>query len=264
MTDTDVLIVGAGLSGLALARHLTAAGVAHEVLEGRARIGGRILSAVGGMDLGPAWIWPGQPRIAALLADLGLATFAQHSRGMLVYEDRGGAIRRDLTFSTMEGALRVTGGLSRVTDGLASGLAPVRLGAEVRALALTDASVTATLADGGAVTARRVALCVPPRVAAARIAFTPAADLGALRAVPTWMAGHAKAIAIYDAPFWRASGLSGDVISHRGPMAELHDASPADDGFGALFGFVGVPASVRLADPAALRDACAAHFARLF
>jgi monoamine oxidase len=133
MTDTDVLIVGAGLSGLALARHLTAAGVAHEVLEGRARIGGRILSAVGGMDLGPAWIWPGQPRIAALLADLGLATFAQHSRGMLVYEDRGGAIRRDLTFSTMEGALRVTGGLSRVTDGLASGLAPVRLGAEVRA-----------------------------------------------------------------------------------------------------------------------------------
>ena len=60
------------------------------------------------------------------------------------------------------------------------------------------------------------------------------------------MASHAKVVAIYDKPFWRATGLSGDGISHRGPLTEIHDASPTSSTKGALFGFVGVPAPMRL------------------
>jgi len=69
-----------------------------------------------------------------------------------------------------------------------------------------------------------------------------------MRAIPTWMAGHAKVIAIYERPFWREAGLCGDGISHRGPLVEIHDASPRSGSQGALFGFVGVPAPVRQAD----------------
>ncbi len=38
------------------------------------------------------------------------------------------------------------------------------------------------------------------------------------------MAGHAKVVALYERPFWREQGLSGDAISHCGTLAEIHDA----------------------------------------
>jgi len=51
------------------------------------------------------------------------------------------------------------------------------------------------------------------------------------------MAGQAKLVAAYPAPFWRAEVLNGDAISHRGPLAEIHDASPADAGTVTRVGF---------------------------
>ena len=64
------LIVGGGLSGLALADALEAQGKDYLLLEARARFGGRIETrheGGAGFDLGPAWFWDGQPRIAALI-----------------------------------------------------------------------------------------------------------------------------------------------------------------------------------------------------
>jgi monoamine oxidase len=121
--DTDICIIGAGLSGLSLATALKAEGRDVMVLEARDRVGGRVLSH-NGYDLGPSWIWPHNHRMLALLNDLDLQTFAQHASGRLVFEDVEGRIRRDLDFATMSGALRVEGGLSRVTHALAGSWAP--------------------------------------------------------------------------------------------------------------------------------------------
>ena len=96
--------------------------------------------------------------------------------------------------------------------------------------------------------ARHIVIAVPPRVVAQTIAFEPVLtplQSTALAAVPTWMAGQAKVVAIYNEPFWRALGLSGDAISRRGPLGEIHDASPSTGQQGALFGFVGASAKAR-------------------
>jgi monoamine oxidase len=119
--DTGVCIIGAGLSGLTLATALRAEGRDVMLLEARDRVGGRVLSP-NGLDLGPSWIWPHNRRMLALLDRLGLQTFGQHASGRLVFEDAGGMIRRDLDFATMSGALRVEGGLPRVTCALAADL----------------------------------------------------------------------------------------------------------------------------------------------
>ena len=119
--DTDLCIIGAGLSGLSLATKLQAEGRDVMVLEARDRTGGRVLSQ-DGYDLGPSWIWPHNHRILALLDRLGLNSVAQYASGRLVFEDSAGRVRRDIEFATMGGALRVEGGLARVTDTLASGL----------------------------------------------------------------------------------------------------------------------------------------------
>ncbi len=77
-THAEILIVGAGLTGLALADALVRASRDVLVIEGRDRIGGRILTveiASAQFDLGPAWFWPGQPRVAALAQRMGLKPF---------------------------------------------------------------------------------------------------------------------------------------------------------------------------------------------
>jgi len=91
--------------------------------------------------------------------------------------------------------------------------------------------------------AERIVLAVPPRIAAT-LHFEPALDprqRQLLTEIPTWMAGHAKLVAVYEEPFWRREGLSGDAMSRSGPLMELHDASPQSGQPGAIFGFTGFP-----------------------
>ncbi len=248
---TDLCILGAGLSGLSLAAQLRAEGRDVTVLEARDRSGGRVLSR-GGYDLGPSWIWPHNQRMLALIESLGLNIFAQHATGRLVFEDASGMVRRDLEFATMGGALRVEGGLARVTDTLASGLGDhLRLACRVHRV-LEDADGVWVLTTEGHLRAGRVILAMPPRLVA---------GLGvAVPDVPTWMAGHAKLVATYPTAFWRENGLNGDAISHRGPLAEIHDASPDGAKVGALFGF----AQVGAARQPGFRGAAIAQLVRLF
>ena len=82
---TDVLVVGAGLSGLYAAQLLQQAGLSVAVLEARNRVGGRVLSQSLGdgttIDLGAQWISPDQKRISALAQKYNLKTIVRHTQG---------------------------------------------------------------------------------------------------------------------------------------------------------------------------------------
>lgn len=266
----SVLIVGGGLSGLALAHSLEARGEDYRLIEARGRFGGRIKTErldSGYFDMGPAWFWPGQPRIAALIDHLRLKKFDQFAAGDLVFEDENARVQRGRGFSSMEGSWRLQGGLASLIDAMSGALPDTRkrLKAEVKEIAKTEAGIAATLQTGEVFDADHVVLSMPPRVAS-NIAFDPALPNDTrrtLQGVPTWMAGHAKAVAVYDAPFWREDGLSGDAQSRFGPMVEVHDASPGTGGPYALFGFIGVPPQGRV-NALALRRDVTEQLVRLF
>lgn len=67
----DVLVVGAGVSGLVAATALHGLGYTLGVLEARTRVGGRLLSTPGGADLGGSWSWSHDANVHALTQRLG-------------------------------------------------------------------------------------------------------------------------------------------------------------------------------------------------
>src|SRR3954452_3676313 len=91
--DADVIVVGAGLAGLAAARGVQRRGATALVLEARERVGGRTLNEPIGdgkvVEVGGQWIGPGQDRIAALARELGVDTFPTHLAGENVIEFHG-------------------------------------------------------------------------------------------------------------------------------------------------------------------------------
>lgn len=265
---TDILIVGGGLSGLALADKLQQAGRDFLLVKARDRLGGRIdVLRDGGsaFDLGPSWFWPGQPRMDTLTRRLGLTVFSQHAAGNLSYEDENGAVQRGVGYASMEGSYRIEGGMMALVTALASQIAPARLKLDAPVVEIDQAG-TVTFANGDTITAGQIVLAVPPRVIAT-IKITPDFDAAVRQSlinIPTWMGGQAKFVATYARPFWRDEGLSGDAMSRHGPMVEIHDASAMDGSPGALFGFIGVPAAQRDGQSDALRAASIAQLGRLF
>jgi len=247
----DVVVVGAGLSGLTAADALHAAGSSVIVVEARASAGGRIRTLVeddAWFDLGATWHWSNQPEVAALAASLGMSSFRQFRDGRAVVEDEAGTAPRllDLAAPTPT-ELRFAGGAQTLCHRLAARLPAeaVLLETEVTAVSLREAGVTVTTVDRAARETRlscgSVVVAVPPRLASAGITFTPPlpdrlADV--LQGTPTWMATAVKCVAVYESSFWREAGLSGVAFSRVGPLTEVHDGCTDDGATAALWGFL--------------------------
>ena len=288
--SSRVAIIGAGLSGLYAAHLLQQAGIGEFVVfEARDLLGGRILclpapgsapsagtpQTADRFDLGPTWFWPAYQQELDLVVDsLGLQRFEQFEQGdMLVERSRHGPPLRTRGTLSSPTSMRLQGGMAALVDALHCRLDATRI---LTAHAVCRARCTAggieldTLAPSGQTVtwhAEHLLLALPPRLAAESVEFTPPlppALLQQWRATPTWMAAHAKYVAVYDTPFWREQGLSGAARSAVGPLGEIHDAS-MPGGSAALFGFFGLPAQVRQGvEESVLRSHCRAQLARLF
>jgi monoamine oxidase len=132
---------------------------------------------------------------------------------------------------------RVVGGTSRICQELAIAMSDVvALSAPVRAVDWSTDGVTVT-AGHRSVQARKLVLAVPPPLAA-RIDYTPAlpADRAALLAgLP--MGSVIKVNVVYDEPFWRADGLSGQANSDARALNTVFDNTPHSGREGVLVGF---------------------------
>lgn len=233
-----------------------------------------------GFDLGPSWFWPDyQPQLSHLIDALNLPRFAQFEDGDMMVERAANDLPiRSQSYQSSPPSMRLVGGMAALIDALYARLNPTRIitGQIVKRVIKTEhciniesesSSEQTTAGQINTYQAQHVLLALPPRLAASNIKFEPALPQDLVtewQETATWMAPHAKYVAVYDSPFWRNQGLSGSARSAVGPLTEIHDASLVE-GEGALFGFFGVPAHVRQSvSETELKAHCRAQLVRLF
>ena len=93
----DVVVVGAGISGLSAAKAISEAGLDVVVLEARDRVGGRTWTTyVDGheLEMGGQWISSNQEALLELGAELGVELYPRYRDGDSVYIDRTASRRR--------------------------------------------------------------------------------------------------------------------------------------------------------------------------
>jgi monoamine oxidase len=191
-------------------------------------------------------VWAAEPEEVSLL-------------GVLFYIASAGGL--ETLISTEGGAQqdRFVGGSQRLSLLLAEGL-DVRLGTPVRTISCGEGVEVEGLR------ARAAVVAVPP-VLAGRIRYLPA--LPGLRDQLTQRTAQGAVIkchAVYDEPFWRADGLTGQAGSDAGPAKVIFDNSPPDGSPGVLLAFLEGALARELGTwPAAERRAAVlATLARLF
>lgn len=133
---------------------------------------------------------------------------------------------------------RVQGGMAAVADALADKLGDVvRLGAVATLVEHDAESARVHLADGEVIEARRVISTLPPRLAVA-LPHEPALPDWRAEAADKVAAGNViKAFLLYDKPFWREQGFSGQSSADEGAVRVTFDTTSEGSSRGHLMGF---------------------------
>jgi monoamine oxidase len=210
--------------------------------------GGRAL-----IELATEAVWAAEPAEISLLHIL----FYIHSAGRfeLLLETEGGA-QQD----------RFVGGSQLVSILMAEELGDaVELATPVRRIEHSSDGVR-VVADGGDVRARRAIVAIPPTLCG-RIAYDPTLPGYRDQLTQRMPQGSViKAMAVYDAPFWRDEGLSGEATSDVGPAKLTFDNTPPSGSPGVLVGFLEGERARQYGrfTAARRREAVLKGFARLF
>jgi monoamine oxidase len=144
-------------------------------------------------------------------------------------------------FQTAGGAQeeRIVGGTQQISLRVAAELGTsVVLSAPVTRIAQTTNGVK-VFAGRVQVAAKLAIVAIPPTLAG-RIEYEPL--LPVLRDELTQrapMGTYAKVDAIYDRPFWREEGLTGQTVSINGPVRVTFDSTPKAGSPGVILGFIG-------------------------
>ncbi|MGH8968772.1 MAG: flavin monoamine oxidase family protein [Actinomycetes bacterium] len=156
--------------------------------------------------------------------------------------------RLERLVSTEDGAQqdRFVGGSALVPARMAEALGDrVRLSAPVSSVAQTSSEVVVTAA-GVRVTASRAVVAVPPHLAA-RVSYEPALPASRDQLTQRFgMGSVAKVVAVYERPFWRDDGFTGQVVSDTGPVEVTFDNTPPSGSPGAMLGFIEADAAREL------------------
>ncbi|MFK8057620.1 MAG: flavin monoamine oxidase family protein [Saprospiraceae bacterium] len=249
----DLLIIGAGLTGLTLAYQLRDSGLRIRILEARDRLGGRIhttspTAALPPQEMGATWLHSPHRQLLSLLDELGLKRFEQVMGPRAIYEQSQGAAQLVQLPPNQEPSHRIQGGTSALIAALASQLPAdwIQLDTKVQSLIDMGDHVQVETADE-VYRAKHLVSTLPPNLFLQSISSSssfPEELLSACAKTHTWMGESIKISVAYRDPFWRKLNTAGTIFSNVGPLTEFYDHAPVEDDTYALMGFMNGALSV--------------------
>ncbi len=141
---------------------------------------------------------------------------------------------------------RVQGGVQTIAKRMADKLGgAVHLGAPVRRIVQDDAGVE-VVSDTVTVRAKRAIVAVPP-VLAGHLQYDPPLPADRAQLLQRTPVGSVlKVLTLYDEPFWRAAGLTGQSFATADPIGATYDGSTDRPGPGLLIAFAFGPNALAL------------------
>ena len=244
---SDLIIIGAGLTGLTLAYLLRDQNLKISILEARQRVGGRILTAYqeesAPLEMGATWLGSKHTQLNALLRELGIETFEQVLGKTAIYEPISTSPHQLVTLPpNNEPSYRIKGGTSTLIQQLNSRIQSnqIHLNQIVDSIRLVQDQLLVQTRDQ-LFQAPLVVSTLPPHLLATRIDISPALPtdlIQLMKQTHTWMGESIKVGLRFATPFWRKNDSSGTIFSNVGPIPEMYDHADFEDEFYALKGFL--------------------------
>ncbi len=245
--ETDILIIGGGLSGLVSALRLHQNRRKVLIVEARDRLGGRIhtVSYDQGptMEMGATWLGAKHTVLNDLLIEMDIKVFPQLIGDKAIYE----AISTSPPYlATLppnpEPSLRIRKGSYTLIEALASQLPAenILLDHPIEAIEQIGDKLIAS-GPKGSVQADKIISTLPPHLFVNTIKCKPDLPTSFMELCDnthTWMGESIKIALSYAAPFWKEKNTSGTMFSNVGPVPELYDHSNSIEDTYALMGFL--------------------------
>ncbi len=246
MKSKRIVLVGGGLTSMALAFFLPKENLEIQIIEASPRLGGRIQTSLGKLDtpleLGATWFSDAHQNLLCLLEELGLEKYPQFSLGKSLFQTDSNEPAQSFYVPESESpSYRIVGGTERLIEKLHANIPNVDILLNTKISSITDTGEEIKLQtlEGASMDADIVILCVPPQLVGTQIQFSPNLPSDLMKILPTvqtWMSGSIKFVLEYDTPFWRNQGYSGMLYSHVGIVSEMYDHTNFE---GTKFGFTG-------------------------
>ncbi len=246
-TKSDVIIIGAGLTGLTLAYRLRKENINVTVLEARSRIGGRIHTKYedgkAPLEMGATWLGAKHSSLMKLLQDLKVGIFEQVLGDTAIYEAISTSPPQLVNLpENTDPSFRVKGGTSRIINLLGESLKPedLHLNEHVQSIQLKDDGITIQT-NSNEFEGKLLISTLPPNLLIKTIEISPSLPddvIEVAKQTHTWMGESIKISLTFEKAFWREEEISGTIFSNVGPIPEMYDHSNVEDSAYALKGFL--------------------------
>ncbi|MEY3422427.1 MAG: hypothetical protein RIR48_2741 [Bacteroidota bacterium] len=249
----DIIIIGAGLSGLSTAYRLKQAGISFKIIEAQDRLGGRIETIYGQddtpMEMGATWFGKEHLNLICLLSDLNMGYFEQHTEGIALFETMSFEPPQQYYVpANSHSAYRIQGGTYSIIEALYRhiGKESIVLNSKITGIVEEDNKLKLTDSLKNNYFCKYAIVALPPKLAIHSIQFfpeLPQALIQVMQKTQTWMSGSIKFSVEYKRAFWKDNGFSGSIYSQSGSATEIYDHSNYEDTKFALKGFLNGSAS---------------------
>lgn len=244
--ESDILIIGGGLTGLTLAYLLKSTTLSVQIVEARTRLGGRIHTVQSGdtpVDMGATWLGAKHQSLIQLLEELQIPVTPQFYGGAAIYEPISTSPWKLVNWSgEMEPTYRIVDGSSSLINRLAENIAAeqIHLSEAIKSIDISEDGITAN-SDKHIYKAKKIISTLPPYLLTNSLDINkklPNLLKSTCDMTHTWMGESIKVSLVYKEAFWKKENTSGTIVSNVGPIPEMYDHSKADDNGFALKGFM--------------------------